>query len=156
FIKDSVVLIKRFVNQGVVLYFWMKEDYDPQNHKLIEKGSGKYKKDDEAIAGETPEEKAQEQVVEEVIKETNLDFIAVDDMVEDQDDLRRDYGRNKRVDHSINASQLKEDDVLYVQNQTVLVVRPITRSQNVYLWLVGDTTINREVERKDDNMFIIK
>jgi hypothetical protein len=150
------VLIKRFINRGVVLFFWMKEAYDPSIHKLVEKGSGKYQKDPEAVAGDQVTD-ADEQVEEAVeITPTNLDFVAVDNVVEDQDDLRRSHARNRRVDLSISASQLKSDDILYVQNQTVLVERPITSSQSTYFWLVGDTTINMEVERTGDNEFEIK
>ena len=156
FIRGDVVLIKRFINQGVVLFFWMKEAYDPSIHKLVEKGSGKYQKDPEAVAGDQVAD-ADEQVEEAVeITPTNLDFVAVDNVVEDQDDLRRSYARNRRVDLSISASQLKSEDILYVQNQTVLVERPITSSQSTYFWLVGDTTINMEVERTGDNEFEIK
>ncbi len=156
FIKGPVVLVKRFINQGVVLYFWMKEAYDPTVHKLIEKGSGKYQKDPAALVGETPSvEKKAEEVVKEVAV-TNLDFIAVDTVEEDQDDLRRSHARNKRVELSISVNQLKEDDVLFVKNQTILVERPITSSQSTYFWLVGETTIAREVVRKGDNKFIIK
>ncbi len=155
FIKGSVVLVKRFINQGVVLFYWMKEPYDPAIHKLVEKGSGKYQKDPEAVAGDTPDEKKKVEVVEEV-KPTNLDFIAVDTAADDQDDLRRTHVRNKRVGLSISVNQLKEDDVLYVKNQTVLVERPLTSSQSTYFWLVGETTISREVVRKGDNKFIIK
>jgi hypothetical protein len=156
FIQGDVVLIKRFINRGVVLFFWMKEAYDPSIHKLVEKGSGKYQKDPEAVAGDQVTD-ADEQVEEAVeITPTNLDFVAVDNVVEDQDDLRRSHARNRRVDLSISASQLKSDDILYVQNQTVLVERPITSSQSTYFWLVGDTTINMEVERTGDNEFEIK
>jgi len=156
FIQGDVVLIKRFINRGVVLFFWMKEAYDPSIHKLVEKGSGKYQKDPEAVAGDQVAD-ADEQVEEAVeITPTNLDFVAVDNVVEDQDDLRRSYARNRRVDLSISASQLKSEDILYVQNQTVLVERPITSSQSTYFWLVGDTTINMEVERTGDNEFEIK
>jgi len=156
FIQDDVVLVKRFVNQGVVLYFWMKEAYNPSVHKLIEKGSGKYQKDTEAVIGaivDTTDSNANS--VKEVTV-TNLDFVAIDTNEDDKSDLRIGIARNKRVDTSISASQLKEDDILYVKNQTVLVVRPLTRSQNLYFWLVGDTVINREVERKGDNQFIIR
>ena len=156
FIKGDVVLIKRFINQGVVLYFWMKEAYDPAIHKLVEKGSGKYQKDPDAVAGDqvaAAEEEAEEAVE---ITPTNLDFVAVDTDIDDQDDLRRSHARNKRVDLSISADQLKSEDILYVQNQTVLVERPITSAQSAYFWLVGDTTINQEVERKGDNEFEIK
>ena len=155
FIKGSVVLVKRFINQGVVLFYWMKEPYDPTVHKLVEKGSGKYQKDPEAIAGDTPEEVKKVAAVKEV-KPTSLDFIAVDTVEEDQDDLRRSHARNKRVELSISVNQLKEDDVLFVKNQTILVERPITSSQSTYFWLVGETTISREVVRKGDNKFIIK
>jgi hypothetical protein len=156
FIEGQVVLVKRFINQGVVLFFWMQELYDPAIHKLVEKGSGKYQKDPEALAGESPDKAREVVKVVESIQPTNLDFIAVDSVVEDQDDLRRDNIRNKRVDYSISADQLKEDDILYIQNQTVLVERPITSTQSAYFWLVGDTTINREVERKGDHKFVIK
>jgi hypothetical protein len=155
FINGTVVLVKRFINQGVVLYFWMSESYDPALHKLVEKGSGKYQKDDTATVGEMPE-KEQTKQAEKEITPTQLDFVAIDTEVEDQDDLRRDHIRNKRVDYTISAVNLKEGDVLFVQNQTVLVERAITRSQSAFYWLVGDTTINREVERKDDNIFVIK
>ncbi|TDR17487.1 hypothetical protein [Marinicella litoralis] len=157
FIQDQVVLVKRFINQGVVLFFWMKESYDPTVHKLVEKGSGKYQKDPDAIAGDTPSsETEQEDAEETVVVPTTLDFIAVDTEIEDQDELRKNHARNKGVEVNIAASQLKEDDVLYVLNKTVLVERPITSSQSAYFWLVGDTTITREVERKDDNRFIIR
>lgn len=155
FIQGDVVLIKRFINRGVVLYFWMKEAYDPTLHKLVEKGSGKYEKDPEAVAGDQVTADEEAEVVEE-IEPTNLDFVAVDTAVEDQDDLRRSHARNKRVDLSISADQLKSDDILYVLNQTVLVERPITSAQSAYFWLVGDTTINLEVERKGDNQFEIQ
>ena len=154
FINGPVVLIKRFFNQGVVVYYWMSESYDPSIHKLVAKGSGKFRKDPSAINGESPEDKDAEVV--KVITPTHLDFVAVDSAIEDQDELRRDNIRNKRVDYSISADKLKEDDILYVQNQTVLVERPITSSQSAYYWLLGDTTISREVERKGDNTFVIK
>lgn len=154
FIEGQVVLVKRFINQGVVLFFWMQELYDPAIHKLVDRGSGKYQKDTEAAEGETPIQ-AKAEVVDS-IQPTNLDFIAVDSAIEDQDDLRRDNIRSKRVDYSLSADQLKEDDILYVRNQTVLVERPITSSQSVYFWLVGETTINREVERTGDHKFVIK
>jgi len=157
FINGPVVLIKRFINQGVVLFFWMNESYDPTVHKLVEKGSGKYKKDPTAIAGATPgKEQVEEQKIAKEIMATNLDFVAVDSAEEDQDDLRGDFIRNKRVDYSISADRLKQGDILYVQNQTVLVERPLTSSRSAYFWLVGDTTINSEVERKSDNRFVIK
>lgn len=156
FIQGDVVLIKRFINRGVVLFFWMKEAYDPSIHKLVEKGSGKFQKDPDAVAGDqvAQTDNSVEETVE--ITPTNLDFVAVDDAFEDQDDLRRTHIRNRRVDVSITAAQLKSDDVLYVQNQTVLVERPITSAQYTYFWLVGDTTINLEVERLGDNEFEIK
>jgi len=156
FIKGDVVLIKRFINQGVVLFFWMNEAYDPAVHKLVEKGSGKYRKDPEAVAGDQVDAKVAEKTEEKVIEPTSLDFVAVDDVIEDQDDLRRSHARNKRVDVSISASQLKSEDILYVQNKTVLVERPITSSQSAFFWLVGDTTINLEVERTGDNEFEIQ
>ncbi|MCB1583574.1 MAG: hypothetical protein R3E90_11340 [Marinicella sp.] len=153
YIDGSVVLIKRFVNQGVVLYFWMHENYDPDVHKLVDKGSGKYQKDPsaqmEAESNET------ETAIEEN-KVTNLDFIAIDTDLDSQDDLRRDFARNKRVNVNIRADQLREDDVLYVLNQTVLVERPITTVQSAYFWLVGSTVIPREVERQKDNQFIVR
>lgn len=154
FIEGPVVLVKRFINQGVVLFFWMQEMYDPAVHTLVDKGSGKYQKDPEAT---TEEAAGQQQVaVVEQVQPTSLDFVAVDSAIEDQDNLRRDYIRNKRVDYTLSADQLKEDDILYVQNQTVLVERPITSSQSAYFWLVGETTINREVERQGDHQFVIK
>ena len=155
FLQDKVVLVKRFVNQGVVLYFWMSESYNPSVHKLIEKGSGKYQKDPsapKANSNTSPAEVAEEKVV----TITDLDFVAVDTERYDQDDLRRDYARNKLVDTKISASQLKKDDLLYVKNNTVMVERPITRAQSAYYWLVGETKITSEVERLDDNRFVIK
>ncbi|WP_223789021.1 hypothetical protein [Marinicella meishanensis] len=156
YIQGDVVLIKRFVNQGVVIYFWMQEAYDPAEHKLIEKGSGKYQKDPEAVAGDTPKAERQEAVVEATVEPTELNFVAVDTNIEDQDDLRRSHARNKRIDLSIVADQLKEDDILYVLNQTVLVERPLTSARSTYFWLVGDTTITRAVERIGDDEFLIK
>lgn len=156
YIQGDVVLIKRFVNQGVVIYYWMQEAYDPSIHKLIESGSGKYQKDPAAEVGDTPEAESNEAVVEATIEPTELNFIAVDTHIEDQDDLRRSHARNKRIDLSISAEQLKEDDILYVLNQTVLVERPLTSARSTYFWLVGDTTINRAVERKGDNEFLIQ
>ncbi|MCX7554886.1 hypothetical protein OS175_13485 [Marinicella sp. S1101] len=155
FIRDSVVLIKRFVNQGVVLYFWMKESYDPAVHKLVEMGSGKFKKDADAVSGDQPESKPVVEV-KQAIDPTNLNFVAVDTMVEDQDELRREYIRNKRVDYTISANQLKKGDMLYIQNQTVLVERKLSQAQSAYYWLVGDTTITQELETKGDNSFEIK
>ncbi len=158
FIKDSVVLIKRFINQGVVLYFWMKESYDPAVHKLVEKGSGKYMKDITATAGVDVQQEAEQAAVAEAeakAVETNLDFVAVDTDVNDQDDLRRMHARNKGVEINIKASQLKPKDVLYVQNKTVLVQRPLTSSQNAYFWLVGETTISGEVKKSGKNKFKI-
>lgn len=153
FIKGSVVLVKRFINQGVVLYFWMKEAYDPTVHKLVEKGSGKYQKDPEAVKGDTPGKKV---VEEKEIAPTKLDFVAVDSAIDDQDDLRRENIRNKRVDYTITAEKLKKGDILYVKNQTVLVERRLSQAQSAYYWLLGDTTITKEVERKNDHKFIIK
>ncbi len=154
FIDGSVVLVKRFINQGVVLYYWMKESYDPNVHKLVEKGSGKYQKDPAAETGMKPKKKPEPVVEESVV--TNLDFVAVDTDINSQDELRKDYTRNKSVGVNIRADQLKEGDLLYVLNQTVLVERPITRVQSAYFWLVGETSIPREVERKDDNRFIVR
>lgn len=155
FIDGSVVLIKRFVNQGVVLYYWMKEAYDPTVHKLVEKGSNKFKKDPTAIEGDVADEDVE--IVQPLKPQvTELKFIAVDTVQADQDDLRSEYIRNKRVDYSLSADQLKSEDILYVQNQTVLVERPISRTQSAYYWLVGETTINSAVERKGDNHFVIK
>lgn len=154
FIDGSVVLIKRFINQGVVLYFWMKENYDPSIHKLVEKGSGKYRKDPTAVQGDEPGSAQKTSVEEKHL--TNLDFIAVDTDIESQDDLRKDFARNKRVNVNIKADQLKEGDVLYALNHTVLVERRITRAQSAYFWLVGETAIPRKVERKDDNRFIVR
>lgn len=155
YIDGDVVLVKRFINQGVVLYYWMKEAYDPSIHMLVEKGSGKFQKDPSAIRGDETEEEEEETVVEENTV-TELNFIAIDTDIDTQDELRKDYARNKRVDVNIKADQLKEDDVLYVLNDTVLVERPITSSQSAYFWLVGETSIPREVERKDDNRFIVR
>ena len=154
FIKNSVVLIKRFLNQGIVVYYWMRESYDPTVHQFVEKSTGKYKKDPVAIEAEISSKKPV--VVEKKVEATNLNFIAIDSDTKDQDDLRKEHIRNKRVKLSISASKLKEKDVLYVKNKTVLVVRPLTGSQSNYFWLVGDTTISREVERKGDNQFMIK
>ncbi len=154
YVKNSAVLIKRFLNQGVVLFFWMKEAYDPAVHKLIEKGSGKYRKDPEAIQGDTPNVKKVQQ--KKVIDPTNLNFVAVNDNVEDQDDLRREHIKNKRVKYTIAAKKLKKSDLIYIQNQTILVERKLSQGQAIYYWLVGDTTITREVETKGDNKFVIK
>ncbi len=154
FIQEDVVLVKRFINRGVVLFFWMKESYDPTVHKLVEKGSGKYQKDPEAMKGDTPDAKVVE--VEKEILPTKLDFIAVDTSIDDQDDLRREFIRNKRVDYSTTADKLKKGDFLYVKNQTVLVERKLSKAQSAYYWLVGETTITKEVERKSDNEFVIK
>ena len=157
FVNGTEVLIKRFVNQGVVIYFWMKEDYDPAIHQFKEKSSGKYQKDEAAVA--SSEAKSANQTTPESdaeVKPTELGFVAVDTVIDDQDELRKDHARNKRADLSINVDQLKTDDILYVLNQTVLVERPITSAQSAYFWLVGDTTITREVERKGDNKFVIK
>ncbi len=151
YIQGSVVLVKRFINQGVVLFYWMHEAYDPAVHKLVEKGSGKYQKDLTASKGVMSDKAATE-----TVEPTDLNFIAVDTASQDQNDLRRNNIRNKRVDYTISADKLKAKDVLYVQNQTVLVERPITSAQSVYYWLVGETTIDREVERKGDHMFILK
>ena len=157
FVNGTEVLIKRFVNQGVVIYFWMKENYDPTVHQFVEKGSGKYQKDEAAVASSEAKSGNQAAAEPEVeVKPTELGFVAVDTDIDDQDELRKDHARNKRADLSINADQLKEDDILYVLNQTVLVERPITSAQSAYFWLVGDTTITREVERKGDNKFVIK
>jgi len=157
FLLDDVVLVKRFINQGAVLYYWMQESYDPSIHKLVEKGSGKFQKDPSAEVGVSSASSNEEEKSEETaVEPTQLDFVAVDTDGKDQDDLRKDYARNKGVDISIKASQLKKDDVLYVLNNTVLVERPITSTQSSYFWLVGDTTINHEVERKNDNRFIIR
>lgn len=153
FVQGQVVLVKRFVNQGVVLYFWMKEAYDPAVHQLIEKGSGKYELAEGANTESTDEISSDNSSVAEELVITNLDFVAVDTDIEAQDELRKDYARNKKVDVNITANQLKEDDLLYVKNNTVMVERPITRSQSAYFWLIGETAIPREVERKDDNQF---
>ncbi len=158
FIRGSVVLVKRFINQGVVLFFWMKEDYDPSIHKLVEKGSGKYMKDPSAMAGVAVSDQGKT-IVEaepEVVAETKLNFIAVDTNIDDQDDLRRMHARNKGVTVNIKATQLKSKDVLFVQNQTVLVQRPLTSSQNAFFWLVGDTTIPAEVKKVGKNKFRIQ
>ncbi len=157
FIQEDVVLVKRFINRGVVLFFWMKESYDPTVHKLVEKGSGKYRKDQEAVAGDTPtNERVKEDEVEEEVAPTKLDFVAVDTDIDTQDDLRMTHARNKGVEVNITASQLKKDDILYVMNNTVLVERPLTSSQSAFFWLVGDTTITREVDIKNDNRFVIR
>ena len=155
FLENNVVLVKRFINQGVVLYFWMNESYDPTVHKLVEKGSGKYQKDPTVLVGVNQDSSVKDKVEDKTVEPTTLDFIAVDTNIEDQDDLRKNHARNKRVEISITASQLKKDDVLYVLNNTILVERPITRVQSSYFWMVGDTIITLEVERKDDNQFII-
>lgn len=154
YIEGDVVLVKRFINQGVVIYYWMTELYDPSIHMLVEKGSGKYQKDPSATQGDETEEEDEPVVEENTV--TNLDFVAIDTDIDTQDELRKDYARNKRVDVNIKADQLKEDDILYVMNDTVLVERPITSTQSAYFWLVGETSIPREVERKDDNRFIIR
>ena len=156
FVDGTEVLIKRFVNQGVVIYFWMKEDYDPTIHQFVEKGRGKFQKDETAVASSEAKSANKPAPEPEVVQATELGFVAVDTVIDDQDELRKDHARNKRADLSINVDQLKEDDILYVLNQTVLVERPITSAQSAYFWLVGDTTITREVERKGDNKFVIK
>jgi|GEM_PF-1216108 len=153
FIQESVVLIKRFLNQGIVMYFWMSEPYDPTVHKMVEKGVGKFKKDPAAIEVQTKKIVAEK----DDSVPMKFGFIAVDNMVEDKEYLRKSKIRNKRVEYTISAEKLKKDDILYVKNQTVLVERPLAPSQSYYYWLVGETNFNKEVKQKrGSDRFVIQ
>lgn len=163
YVVDDVVLVKRYVNRGVAIYYWMKEAYDPKQHQLIEKGSGKYVKTADATAqtGQSklksvPSQKSDSDIKIENPASAVFNFVAVIDNQDVQDQLRRDFIRNKAVNNTIKASQLKSEDILYVSKKTVLVERPLGNSRSAYYWLEGDTTIQKSIEHKGAQKFVIQ
>ncbi|MCX7544652.1 hypothetical protein [Marinicella gelatinilytica] len=161
YVDGEVVLVKRYVNRGVAIYYWMAEAYDPVKHQLIEKGSGKYVKSatytDDSVKTATPA--TDTDVATKPMDAPNDDFfnfVAVTDNNDVQDQLRRDYIRNKGVNSSLKASQLKSKDILYVSGQTVLVERPLGNSRSAYYWLEGDTDIQHAIEHKGPQKFVLK
>lgn len=157
YVAEDVVLVKRFVNRGVAIYYWMREAYNPVEHALVEKGSGKYVKSEQASKPSAePQESTQAARQEQKPVGKLFDFVAVTDNQGDQDDLRQRHIRNKAVNSTIKASQLKPKDVLYVMNQTVLVERPLGNSRSAYFWLKGDTDSQRTIEAKGPQQFVIQ
>jgi len=158
YVADDIVLVKRYVNRGVAIYYWMQEAYNPNQHRLIEKGSGKYVKSkqgsDQAIMHHTESDK-------KVQPSQNpgsqlFDFIAVTDNQAVQDQLRRDFIRNKAVNSTLSASQLKSKDILYISEQTVLVVRPLGNSLHTYFWLKGETNTQQSIKQMGPQKFVIQ
>lgn len=161
FVSDDVVLVKRYVNRGVAIYYWMQEAYNPETHHLIDKGSGKFAKIGDASSDSEKPIADNRSTDEDSGKIDNpaakfFDFVAVTDDLDRQDQLRRDYIRNKSVNNTIKASQLNPKDILYVSNHTVLVERPLGNSRSAYFWLVGDTRIEQPIEHTGPNKFVIQ
>ncbi|MCW8870945.1 MAG: hypothetical protein OQK49_09595 [Proteobacteria bacterium] len=163
YVADDVVLVKRYVNRGVAVYYWMKEAYDPNQHRLTEKGSGKYVKTVDATVqtGQSRPQSLSSQESDSDIKIENpasevFNFVAVIDNQDVQDQLRRDFIRNKAVNNTLKASQLKSEDILYVSDKTVLVERPLGNSRSAYYWLEGDTTMQKSIEHKGAQKFVIQ
>jgi len=158
YVEGTAVLVKRYVNRGVAIYFWMVEDYDPKTHSLEAKGSGKFQKTSDPVTQQMAANAGQTERTEEASNSSSesLGFIAVTDQVDVQDKLRRDFIRNKPVTGTLKSSQLSKGDLLYVNAETVLIERPIGNSQSSYYWLEGETTISREVEQSGPQKYVIK
>lgn len=147
YVEGKVVLVKRYVNRGVAVYYWMTEDYDPELHSLEPKDSNKFKKlatgeADNSIKAAT---KTQSSPKSQETNQQAFDFVAVTDQNDVQVQLRREFIRNKTVSSNIKAGQLKSGDKLYVSQQTILVERPIGNTRSIYFWLDGETNISQEV-----------
>lgn len=161
FVTDDVVLVKRYVNRGVAIYYWMQEAYDPDKHQLLEKGSGKYIKtaDDSDQIGQTRVSQNTTQSSSGKIQNPAAEvfgFMAVTDDQTVQDQLRRDFIRNKAVSSTLRATQLKSKDILYVSQHTVLVERPLGNSRSAYFWLEGDTDIQQPIEHMGPDKYVIQ
>lgn len=158
YVEGTAVLVKRYVNQGVAVYYWMTEGYDAEKHTLESKGSGKYQKSSDVEVQQATTNRAQVITNDEVkdSKNTAFDFIAVTDQIDAQDKLRRDFIRNKAVSSTLKSSQLSKGDTLYVSGETVLIERPIGNSQSTYFWLEGETEINQEIEHTGPQKYVIK
>ncbi len=164
YVEGAAVLVKRYVNRGVAIYYWMSEDYNPQQHSLDSKGSGKYQKLIGSEAKQVSSNAAQKVIKGALTDKTQednpnndvFDFIAVTDQTEVQNKLRRDFIRNKVVTGTLKSSQLSKGDILYVSSETVLVERLIGNSQSTYYWLVGETNISQEMEYTGHQKYVIK
>ncbi|KAA3649772.1 MAG: hypothetical protein DWP95_01870 [Proteobacteria bacterium] len=159
FVAEDVVLVKRYVNRGVAVFYWMVEDYDADKHRLNEKGSGKYVKSSNDMTAQSNNETGASPASKDKIENPQnaiFNFVANTDDLNVQDQLRRNFIRNKKVDVTINSSQLKSKDILYVQDQTVLVERPLGNSRSAYFWLTGETDIQHNIEHMGPHKFVIQ
>ncbi len=155
YVAGDVVLVKRHVNRGVAVYYWMKEAYDPRVHQLIEKGSGKFVKSDQGPEISNQKQASSQPSSEQPDKQL-FDFVAVSDNPEIQNQLRRDFIRNKAVNSTLKASQLKSKDILYVSEPVVLVERPLGNSRSAYYWLEGEIMTDKKAEQKGPQKYVIE
>ena len=154
YIKDDVVLVAR-VNNGRTFFYWMKESYDPASQAIEHKSSEKYIKT-EATAPAANSQTVEVQSKTAKVDRTELVFTAETDNRSDQDDLRRDYIRNKMVKHTYGADKIKSGDLIYTQNNTALVVRRLSRTNEIYFWLKGEVNVTENVTMMKTNEFKIK
>lgn len=157
FIKDGVVMIKQEKNNRP-FYYLMSEPFDATKHAFKEKSSERYVKTEPATSTASTVKKAvkKDDEVKQDIERTSLVFNAVDDNLYDQDDLRRDHIRNKMVTKSYGADKLKSGDLIYTQNDTALVVRRLSRTNEIYFWLKGEVNVTENVTMMRPDEFKIK
>ncbi|WP_154221905.1 hypothetical protein [Marinicella rhabdoformis] len=155
YIKDNVVLIVREKNSRT-FYYWMKGTFDQSVHAIKHKSQERYEKTEAAVAVVKAASSKADDSKSEVVERTSLVFTAVDDVSSDQDVLRRDHIRNKAVTKAYSAEQLKSGDLVYTRNDTALVVRRLSRTNEIYFWLKGDVNITENIEMMKPDEFKIK
>lgn len=155
YIKDGVVLVVRERNKRP-FYYWMNEQFDAATQAIQHLSQNRYKKTEAASATGQVQQVKNDTTPQVAKQRTALDFVAVTDQQGDQDALRREHIRNKAVNHNIKASQLKAKDRLFVRNETVLVVRELSRINVIYFWLEGDASTVANAVAKRANEFVIE
>ncbi len=163
YMKDGLVLVVR-ENNNRPFYYWMNELFDPQSHNLKNTSHEKFTK----INSDTENNETTSAVESKVVKTMNqtaenrpprthktLDFKAIIGHSDDQSILKKKHTKNKGVRLSIKPSELQKGDKLFVQNETVLVIRQWSDTNILYFWLEGDTSLIKSAALESENEFII-
>lgn len=155
YIKDNVVLIVREKNSRT-FYYWMKGMFDKSTHAFKHKSQEKYEKTEAAVAVVKAASSKTGDGKSDAVERTSLVFTAVDDVTSDKDILRRDHIRNKAVNKAYSADKLKSGDLIYTRNNTALVVRRLSRTNEIYFWLKGEVNVTENITMMKPDEFKIK
>ena len=147
--RDNEVLIKRFLSNNVHRFFWLEAPLDLNAPNLKKVSDERYRV---SSAFDSTVE-----AVAEVKQEPEVPVMinTAEQSENDQKDLRSKYARNQTVKVNIKPEQLRKDDLLYVQGQTVLVKRDIGRGIYKYFWLTGEFDLSA-ADRTSENAYKVK